>query len=383
MKSLKILHLTTHNEDCGIAKYNEQFIAALDEVGDVTNVIFPYSPNKIRVMSEHEFAKMFNDFRTYLKDAAILHVQHELSFYGPGQLAKLIREARRMGVKVLTTVHTAPSAAFIPAKLKGFGPRSVLHFLRQLRAAKKFIALNVRAYDKSDLILVHSDRAVEDLVSYGLSREKIKVIVMPVPERMPVEGETDTLKKHLRYEAGDIIIGLVGFLSKSKGAKDAVKALRLLPKNYKLAVIGGVHPFGDSKIIDDVMDLAIKLNVEDRVYITGYIEEDGRLHTMIKEADVCVYPYSKKYYSYVSSAAITLALADGKATVSYPVGSFIALNKNGQVTALTKSCNYYELARALTEANFSELSEAATEYARRHSYSKEATTLKNIYLSVL
>ena len=50
-KQLHVLHFTTHNEDCGIGKYQEQFLRAMS--GDETvihNEIFLYSPNKTKMM---------------------------------------------------------------------------------------------------------------------------------------------------------------------------------------------------------------------------------------------------------------------------------------------------------------------------------------------
>ena len=51
---IRVLQFSTHNEDCGIAKYQEQFIAGMEGTEDFHTDFFPYSPNKTKHMTKAE-----------------------------------------------------------------------------------------------------------------------------------------------------------------------------------------------------------------------------------------------------------------------------------------------------------------------------------------
>lgn len=383
MKKVKVLHITTHNEDCGIAKYQEHFLDAMKDSEGIYNEIFPYSPNIIRPMRKEKFSAILTELGERLSGFDILHIQHELSFYAPGQIREIIRVAHKHGVKVVTTIHTSPGAVYVSPRRTGLGPRSFLHYLRQKRTAKRLIKNNIDSYGYSDILLAHSKAAKDNLIELGVQADKVVQITLPVPSIETGIIQTRVIRDRLDYKDGDILFASVGFVSSSKGVSHAVKALKLLPENYKLAIVGGVHPNGDSKVLDDITDTILNYDLEKRVYITGYIEDDKTLYERIGECDVCVYPYDKDYYAYVSSGAVSLALANHKATITYPLGPFIELNEHEQVCAITKSCNYYELARALQEINSDELVAAAKRYSSTHSYENEAENMVSIYRSLV
>jgi len=88
MSKVRVLHYSTHDEDCGIGKYQEQFIQAMAKVGakDVYNEFLPYSPNVTKVMTYDEFTPVLQELRSKLEGFDILHIQHELSFYKHDEL---------------------------------------------------------------------------------------------------------------------------------------------------------------------------------------------------------------------------------------------------------------------------------------------------------
>lgn len=377
-KTCRVLHFGTHEEDCGIGKYQEQFLASMKEQGlPVENEFFEYSPNKTKYMSQAAFAPVLQQFRRQLEGFDVLHIQHEFSFYLHDELYQLVTTAKGMGKPVIVTVHTAPEGHYQTPDKPSLHPRSMLHYRRQKQRYARLEHVHMRAILLVDQVWVHNLATKNDLVKHGVKESDIVQIAMPVPRvaKMPAAG----LRKRMAASEGDVIVGAVGFISRNKGVDQSVRALKFLPANYKLAIIGGVHPSGSNNVfLDELCDRIVQLNLEDRVYITGYEPDDDRLNAMIQECDLCVYPYDQKYYGYVSSAALSNALANGKPTVAYPVGTFVEMNQDDTL-AITKSSNYYELARSIREIDQRKYAAAATRYADKHAYDREAALLATRY----
>lgn len=385
MNKIKVLHYSTHNEDCGIGKYQEQFLAAMTDISSehVYNEFFNHSPNVTKTMSHDEFTGVLQQLKEKLKEFDILHIQHELSFYRRDELDRIVTSAKAMGKKVVMTVHTAPAAQYQEApRRQGISPRSFLHYIRLTRIAREFNNVHLEPMRKVDLNLVHNTMTKDDLIKHGVVADKIKVIQHPVPMAEFAEISTE-IREALSYKDGDVIFATIGFLSRMKGVDKAIRALSYLPDTYKLAVIGGIHPGGGGEaLLDELCELIVILDLKDRVYITGFVEDDKKLHALIRECDVCVYPYDPSYYSYVTSGALFQAIANNKAVIAYPTKPFIEMNKDHTI-AITKSSNYYELARYLKVVDIAGYEKKAKAYASKHSYNIEAKGLVAIYTELL
>lgn len=380
---MRILHFTTHNEDCGIGKYQEQYLAALLSQDDVYNEIFPYSPNKTKLMSNIELSEALIELRTMMRSFDALHIQHELSFFKHDELDQIIKTVKGMSKKVIVTVHTAPAAQYQRPQRFGFGPRSIFHYLRSVRAAHEFSRRYIAPLLGADLLLVNNTATKKDLTEHGINPKNIMVITIPVPviDQTP---KSEEIREALSFKPGDKIFASIGFLSRMKGVDQAIKALTLLPDNYKLAIIGGIHPSGGQEpLLDELSDLITHHNLVDRVYVTGYVRDDDRLNALIRECDICVFPYDTKYYSYVSSAALNNAFANRKPAIVYPTQSFTEINKSRITVDITKSANYYELARSIKSINIDDLIEKSTQYAKEYSYENESAKLVAIYTQLI
>lgn len=382
-KAIRVLQFSTHDEECGIAKYQEQFIQGMSEEDGFYTEIFPYSPNQTKNMKQPQFAIVLDELKVKLKDFDILHIQHELSFFKHSELKQIIDTAHNDKKKVIVTVHTAPHAQYRPPKLGGLGPKSFVHLARTKVSADRFIRRYVEPLKSSDLIIVHNNQTKLSLSSFGVKPGIIQIIKIPVPKLGNIPASSE-ISDFFNKKPGDVIYCTVGFLSRMKGITHAIKALQYLPLNYKLAIIGGNHPdTQDPEFYDEICDLISSLNLKDRVYITGYIKNDERLNALIRECDICVYPFDTKYYSYVSSASLNNAFANHKAVVAYSTKTFIEINEDGPVVAFCKSPNYYELARELSNVDISGAVKASKAYAELYAYEKEASDFVEIYRSVI
>lgn len=380
---IRVLQFSTHNEDCGIAKYQERFVRAFRESEGVETDYFEYSPNKTKLMNPDEFRKVLEKFSAKLQGFDILHIQHELSFFYSSELEQIIRKSKSLGKKVIVTVHTAPDAQLVTPNLGGFGLHSVIHFIKQKISMQRFLDKYVNPLKNVDRIIVHNESTRQNLIKYGVNPQKVTVIRHPVPS-ISHNLESDRIRKALGYKKGDVIFAAVGFLSAAKGTVHAVKALSYLPDNYKLAIIGGVHPDAqDTTFLDEVTDCVNSLNIRDRVYITGYVPDDNELDALVSEVDMCVYPFDKKYYSFVSSGSLNIALSSHKPVIAYHTPSFDETNTELDVVAFCKSPNYYELARSIKDLDIPEYTENVKKYAELYDWDKEANRFIGFYHNLI
>lgn len=381
-RAIKVLHFSTHNEDCGIGKYQEMFLDEMKTETSVHNDFFELSPNQIKIMNKPNYSNAFDLLERTLKDYDILHMQHEYSFYWNDELERAVDIARRLGKKIIVTVHASANVAHKKAKLSGLGPRSFAHYARGLVSEKWFFKRFIDPLKKVDLIIVHNEVTKVSLTSRGVPSAIITKIVIPVPE-VNFELKSNEIHEKLEVKSGDIVYATVGFLHKYKGVQQAIKALRYLPGNYKLAIIGGLHSGTDDvAIYDKITDLIADLGLKDRVYITGYVADDGRMNALIRECDVCVYPYDKDYYSNVSSAALNNALANNTPVVAYPTESFKEINSLQDVLCLTQTFSYYELARSLKALDINDAKKKTADFSKDYSYSVISKSLVEIYKAV-
>jgi glycosyltransferase involved in cell wall biosynthesis len=382
-KAIKILHITTHDEECGIGKYQQQFLRSMEQINTVENTIFEFSPNRTKLMSDDEFEPVFKQFCHQMNSHDILHIQHEFSFYAKDELEKYITEAKSQGKKVIITIHTSLNSGMPKLDVKEListnGPR---HLIGTRRLKSRAVKVHVAPIRKADLVLVHNSVTAQSLKKYGIRAAKVLKITMPVPE-LDFKLRSTDVSRHLRKQPDDILICTVGFLSENKGMRDSIQALRLLPPNYKLAMIGGAHPSGANDAFCNEMEgLVVDLGLEERVYITGYVKRDELLNAMIRECDICIYPFHQPYYSGVTSASLNNSLANYKPAVTYPTKPILEMNAEMPAVITCKSFEYSELAKELQKLDIKKQSEIATKYARAFSYSNQAQKVASIYTNL-
>jgi glycosyltransferase involved in cell wall biosynthesis len=218
VSTIKVLHVTTHDEECGIAKYQEQFLVGMKRIKGIKNAVFPYSPNRTKVMTPEEFAPVLQEFADQVADYDIVHFQHEFSFYSGNELNDMVSEARRQGKKVLITVHTSLDAGFPTFSLKDI--RRVRTFLGKKRLSDRLTKTHVVPMKKADVVFVHNTVVEQSLVEHGIAKRKIQKVTMPVPV-VPFNLRTTIITKNLNKKPGDVIYCTVGFLSETKGMKHA------------------------------------------------------------------------------------------------------------------------------------------------------------------
>lgn len=379
---MKILNFSSHYEDCGIAKYQENYLDELNSIDGVESTFFPYSPYQTREMNQQQFETVISELRSQIASYDIFHIQHEFGFYRNNQLELLVKTAKDAGVKVAITYHTSPDLIIIKKRLAGFGPRNIISFLRSYRHNRKLITMHIAPLVASDLVVAHNQYAADQLAAYGVPAEKITTIPHPT-YAITNPAKTDFIATSLNKKSGDVILSTIGYIHRFKGVDKAIKALSFLPKNYKLAVLGGVKSDSDDqRLYDELADLILERNLSDRVFITGVVISDDDLNSYIRETDLSLYPYDSVYYKGVASGALNLAIANERPIVAYPVSTLKETNSDGHLV-LTNADSYYELARDIQKINLKAQGKKITRYAHDNSWKSLTARLVDTYRSII
>lgn len=380
---MKILNFSSHYEDCGIAKYQENYNDEINALQDNIADFFSYSPYQTREMDEQAFAKVVAKLEKDIRGYDIFHIQHEFGFFRGSQLQKLVDTAKAAGAKVVVTYHTSPDLIIIHKPLAGFGPKNIISFLRSRRHNAKLMAVHIAPLLSADTIIAHNKYTADQLKSYGVEANKISIVPHPTyPITHP--KKTKYIADSLNKKDGDVILSTIGYIHRFKGVDKAIKALSYLPENYKLAVLGGVKSDSDDqKIYDELADLVLARNLKDRVFFTGVVLKDEDLNSYIRETDLSLYPYDSSYYKGVASGALNLAVANERPIVAYPVSTLKETNTEIGQLSLTQSDSYYELARNIKEIDLKEQSKRITEYATSNSWKNMTTRLLDVYKQIL
>lgn len=378
-KKLKVLHYSPHNENDGIAKYQEQYIAGM--VGtNVQNDFFSVSPLSFRHLPHAEQEVVYKRLRSELEEYDIFHIQHEFGLFASDHFARLVEIGKAAGKKVVVSVHLSPSYAIKPVKLKGLGPRSFVKYALESRHHKRLVRWHIEPFKRADLLLVHNDVTAQALEAVGVDKKRIEKFIHPVYE-FPEPKKSSFLKDKLKVSDKDILFCTVGMLHRYKGVLEAIRALKFLPNNYKLAVIGGMHPLSNEvAIYNKACNLIDQLGLQERVYITGFVKDDNEMNSLIRECDVCVFPYDGSYYGNLSSGSINLAFANEMPVIAYPTTSFAELAKQSDgAVVLCDTYAYYELARELQRIDIPTQRKASKAYADKMAWSKAAHALVKLY----
>lgn len=382
-RTIRVLHFSSRYEECGVAKYLAHHIKGMEDAPCIDNEYFDVSPYQTYNMKPEDLQRMAERLEAQLKDYDVLHIQHEFALYAHDSFRRIVEAGKRSGKRIVITAHLSPAQHqdSRPVHLHGLGPRSWSLYLKETRRHNHFTKTHLAPFKMADLVLVHNELAVEGLKSLGVAPERIRKLPHPVQLFDHDPKPTHYIADQLHKKPGDVIYCTIGFIHRYKGIIQAVKALKLLPDNYKLAILGGMKQDSDDvPFYDKVADLIDSLDLRDRVYITGYVADDDTLNAYIRECDVCVYAYDRVYYAAVSSGSFNLAFANDMPAVAFPTASIkeLAQDADGAVV-LCETFAYYELARELKRIDLSKQAKLSAAYAQKMAWPNVSRQLVAIY----
>jgi len=306
--------VTPWDQVCGNAEYAKRLVRGLSAFAQVTpheliNISDRYDddgqPFTRRRLNAH-FANLARNISECPAD--VVHIQHEFGFFGSSFAeadSRFLSLAKRVRRPLVVTLHTfVPAMSRRPsARISGKLKEAVFHFWRT-RSMRK-------ALRKADAIILHSIYTQRQF-SRAFPELKKRVHVVPIAiEKFP-SGEPKRWVK----ESGDRWMVVPGFVSSYKGHDYALAALRLLPKNFKLVVAGGLHPKdpGSTETWIALLAKADEFKVTDRVIFSDFISDPCDQAELFGQADVFVLPYHEVGQS--GSAALADVIAYGRPVIT-------------------------------------------------------------------
>ena len=343
--------VTTWRTQCGIADYTSDLSEALADAGLECGTV-EIDQQRLRYMTETELHAEFARLAERAAGADVVHVQHEYGFfagaYGWGVslrvFQRFLRTLRRQGQRVVVTMHTEP--VFLDDA--GTSPHDRLRFLGRRRLWWS-LSRAVNA-DPGVQLVVHSRSTRRRLVDSGLRASRLTVVPQGIPApRAAVDASARSrARAELGVDGDAVVLGMFGFMSRYKGYGIALEALRSLPPEYHLLILGAPHPLGGDSALEDVLAvLQRRKSLRDRVHLTGFVPA-SRLAGLRASVDVCIAPYLTRP-RLSSSAALSWALASDRPVLASRIPAFEELSEDGGCVQLVNPERPRELAHAVQQ----------------------------------
>ena len=293
----------------------------------------------------------------------VAHVQHTYSFFGVDQLTYtlLVRLLwSRIRAPLVVTAHTVREPG--PARYAG-GLGSTL-----ANAVGAPAWHDVETFRRAALVIVHARLHRDRLVARGMAPERCRVIPPGVPPRAEVAPGARAAFRARWGLGGRPVVGIFGFLERSKRIALVLDALRELAGSGAdgpaLLIAGGARLPEHEAGVAEIRALAERAGLARRVVITGYLDP-AEVPVALEAMDVVVVPYATdESVSY----SLHVALAQRRPIVATDVGPMREIQERGQCLVLVRGDDVRDLARALgtlvsDEAARRRLTTAAADYA--------------------
>lgn len=328
---MRVAQISTWQTPCGIAGYTSLLRGALSAAGVPTDIV-PIDRARLRYLPVRELKQQIVALGEQASTADVVHIQHEFAFFAGAHgwrtsidlFNGLLHQLRRQDSAVVVTFHTEPS-------FRAHDRDGALQRARQVALRTLWSTTVGRRFVQDSAVagVVHTRSSRLALIRSGLPAGRLHVLSHGTPPHIPIvesEDERRKLKEKLGFPGDARVLSIFGFISAYKGYKTAIRALAKLPQRYHLAVVGAPHPFSDEPALDELLGLAGRLRLTDRVKVTGYLSP-AQVNEHLAITDVCLAPYHPQP-RLASSAALTWALASGRPVIASRIAAFTELNED-------------------------------------------------------
>ncbi|MDK1684853.1 glycosyltransferase family 4 protein [Acinetobacter terrestris] len=185
----------------------------------------------------------------------------------------------------------------------------------------------LKEWNHSDLIIVNSEHCKDALIPYGVNREKIKILPLPVS----IDRDTNISEKFLANEKIKVIF--VGNISFGKGFAYFAEAKKILNNDKRLSF----YAIGDLHISQEI----IEKNKWDLNY-TGRLNRE-ELKKMYLDSHILVFPTLSEGFGQVQLEAMAYGLP---VIATEKCGRIVENKRNG---IIVKDSNAREIAEAILE----------------------------------
>ena len=183
--------------------------------------------------------------------------------------------------------------AFVVAALAGLRcRRPVVWHLRDLLGPPHFSALNTRAVVRlanwcATRVIANSRATAEAFVAHGGARAKVRVVhngIDTAPFDAVADADAHALREQLSPGAG-YVMAVFGRLHEWKGQHTAIAAMRALPGDVHLWIVGAPL-FGEQAFEQGLRIQAAQLGLGSRVHFLGFRDD---IAVLMRAADVVVH----------------------------------------------------------------------------------------------
>jgi glycosyltransferase involved in cell wall biosynthesis len=400
---MKVLHLTTWQQRCGIADFAESIVTHLARQG-VENEVFPLNTAALRYATAAELRSDYDRALRMAGDFDLVHIQHEFGFFaGSGGLFESIANFGYLlsGLKAanrptVVTFHGEPAftslvpsapagqpgaAATLQSLIGKLRTRRIIHKLERLW--QRQVASHFDGQPGSFRGLVHTPRTRLGVIRSGLAPQCVSVMPMGHSLRDPafLTANRATAKAQLGLPPESILLTIFGFVTAYKGHLLAVQALKKLPPQYHLAIVGGPNLANSS---DTTLNSILETwDGEDpqRLMITGFVARET-IDLYHAATDICLAPFLPG--NIAGSASATWAFTSGKPTIASNIPAFAEIQQAVDCLLLCTPNAVHELAwhirqLASNPALQTKLAHNALQFAALHSWERVIEGLIGTY----
>ena len=242
-----------------------------------------------------------------IKDADIVHIQHEYGIYGlDDRLSKLLMRLRAERKRTIITIHSIRPLQFTQ--------RGVM--MRSENCVKRLAEL-------ADDVIVHLESQKAILERLRIPSEKIHVITHGT-----ALSDADKKDSRLRLQLPEEgkIITVFGFINPIKGpdvSLEVLKEIREEVKDVYLFIAGGLAPTAsekDRKYVQSLKETIKKDKLTGNVLFSNGFIPNEELPYVFGASDVVLYPHYHEDRS--ASGSVHLAIGAKKPVIAYRVPKF-------------------------------------------------------------
>jgi glycosyltransferase involved in cell wall biosynthesis len=295
--------VTTSGIPCGIAEYSRFFLDSITGI-DVRPVVFKNVTPVTTECPECPIVACWKDFDREPPQAlfeavvesrvSVLHIQFNFGFFRVGNLAWLLEQCERRGIKTLITFHATGDVVA----------------LGEFQSLKKI----TEVLSKCSRLIVHNKADLNYFRELGL--ESVTELI-PQGNVVFKDLEKAACRSELGLDCADPVLATFGFLLPHKGVAKTMEAVELLKKRFP-----GIHLLATNAHHTDPVSLKVEeecresirsRKLEDNITLnTDYLSE-AEIFMRLQAADIVLMPYEKSAES--ASAAVRFALAAGRPVV--------------------------------------------------------------------
>lgn len=381
----RILHISTWKVPCGIATYCDNFVRSLVKAG-FENEVFPLIPSCWPDFLPDDIAEWRGSLLNKATGFDLVHIQHEHGLFGYAlgqkfackRYGSILSGLRVLNIPCVTTFHTDMETR------KHSGLKGILNRFKRNRLWGKYVCDNFRGGNVRARAIVHTRRTRKSFVKHGFPVSSVHVIPHPCLSPRKIQLDSVSAKVSLNLPTDSKLITIFGFLGKYKGHDIAIEAMKKLPENYCLALVGGMHPEAKDSFLDSLV-LSIPQDLQSRIRITGWVDRETA-DRYFAATDICLAPY-RADTELSGSGAITWALSSGKPVIASKIDAFQNVNRISECMFMFTPGCVSELSWAIQKiANDRALSamlvNRATEFCVSHSWDAAVADVINVYEEV-